>query len=47
MKKSIQAAFDTCIMVLNSKIDIEKVEDPNSWELISKVAVIVDDYVKI
>jgi hypothetical protein len=43
MKKSIQTAFDTCMMELNSKIDIGKIEDPNSWELISKVALIVDE----
>jgi hypothetical protein len=43
MKKSIQASFETCMMELISKIDLEKVEDPNSWELISKVALIVDE----
>ena len=32
---------------LYAKINLQQVEDPRFWEEISKVAVIVDDYVKI
>jgi hypothetical protein len=46
-KKSILATFETCMRELYDKIELEHVQDPRSWEQISKVAVIVDDYVKI
>ena len=43
----MQTIFDTCMKELYEKIDLHLVEDPRFWEQISKVAVIVDDYVKI
>jgi Mg2+/Co2+ transporter CorC len=47
IKKSILVTFETCMRELYGKIELEHVQDPRSWEQISKVAVIVDDYVKI
>jgi hypothetical protein len=32
---------------LYGKIDLQQVEDPRSWEEVVKVAIIVDDYVRI
>lgn len=47
IKKSILVTFQTCMRELYGKIELEHVQDPRSWEQISKVAFIVDDYVKI
>jgi hypothetical protein len=32
---------------LYGKINLQQVEDPKSWQEVSKVAIIVDDYVRI
>jgi hypothetical protein len=47
MKKNILTTFETCMRELYHKIELKHVEDPKEWEKISKVAVIVEDYVKI
>jgi hypothetical protein len=47
MKKRILSTFETCMRELYGKIELQHVEDPKEWEKISKVAAIVEDYVKI
>jgi hypothetical protein len=45
MKKRILTSFDVYKRELYGKINLH--EDPREWEEISKVGVIVEDYVKI
>jgi hypothetical protein len=47
MKKSILSTFETCMRELYAKVELQHVEEPKEWEKISKVAVIVEDYVKV
>lgn len=39
--------FDASMNDLYGQIDLRQVEDPRFWEEMSKIALIVDDYVQI
>ena len=47
MKKRILSTFEICMRELYCKIELQHVEDPKEWEIMPKVAFIVEDYVKI